>query len=81
MCSKVISIVTLFRQRMVRMSMKMTKEEFMGGLDYDYLCTEECLLKDIMEVRQYLQDKFPGLAEKVFKTEYLGEWKDDDGRD
>nr|DAT84739.1 MAG TPA: hypothetical protein [Caudoviricetes sp.] len=63
------------------MSMKMTKEEFMGGLDYDYLCTEECRLKDIMEVRQYLQDKFPGLAEKVFKTEYLGEWKDDDGRD
>lgn len=41
------------------MSMKMTKEEFMGGLDYDYLCTEECRLKDIMEVRQYLQDKFP----------------------
>lgn len=32
-------------------------------------------------LRQYLQDKFPGLAEKVFKTEYLGEWKDDNGRD
>lgn len=63
--------------------MKMTKEEFMGGLDYDYQCTEECSLEDIMEVRRYLQDKFPGLAEEVFKAEYLGKWKedDDDGRD
>lgn len=63
------------------MSMKMTKEEFMGCLDYDYQCAEECSLEDIMEMRQYLQDKFPWLAEKVFKTEYLGKWKDDDGRD
>lgn len=62
--------------------MKMTKEEFVGGLDYDSSLTEECDLEYIMEVRQYLQDKFPGLAEKVFKTEYLGKWKDDDdGRD
>lgn len=38
-------------------------------------------VKKLFCLRQYLQDKFPGLAEKVFKTEYLGEWKNDDGRD
>ena len=34
--------------------MKVTKEEFMGGLDCDYQSTEECNLEYIMEVRQYL---------------------------
>lgn len=61
--------------------MKVTKEWLMGGLDYDSSPIEECSLEDIMEMQRYLQDKFPGLAEKLFKTEYLGEWNDDDGRD
>lgn len=71
------------------MSMKVTKEEFLGGLDYDTTHTEEC---DVLaaEIRQYLLKKYAELTGKcdednlkvdMFKVEYLGEWKDDDGRE
>lgn len=58
------------------MSMKVTKEEFLGVKHFNQWA-EACDLQLEKDVRQYLLEKHP----ELFKVEYLGEWKDDDGRE
>lgn len=55
------------------MSMKVTKEEFLGVKNWTG--THDLQLEE--DVRQFFLEKHP----ELFKVEYLGEWKDDDGRD
>ena len=68
------------------MSMKVTKEEFLGVKHWTG--TRDLQLEE--DVRQYLLKKYAELTGKcdensvkvdMFKVEYLGEWKDDDGRE
>lgn len=59
------------------MSMKVTKEEFLGVKNWTG--THDLQLEE--DVRQYLLEKHPELVGDMFKTEYLGKWKDDDGRE
>lgn len=68
------------------MSMKVTKEEFLGVKNW--IGTHDLQLEE--DVRQYLLKKYAELTGKcdedsvkvdMFKVEYLGEWKDDDGRE
>lgn len=58
------------------MSMKVTKEEFLGVKHFNQW-TEACDLQLEEDMRQYLLEKHP----ELFKVEYLGKWKDDDGRE
>lgn len=60
--------------------MKVAKEEFLGVKNFNQLA-EACDLQLEEDVRQYLLEKHPELIDDMFKIEYLGKWKDDDGRD
>ena len=71
------------------MSMKVIKEEFLGVKHFNQWA-EACDLQLEEDVRQYLLKKYAELTGKcdedsvkvdMFKVEYLGKWKDDDGRE
>lgn len=62
------------------MSMKVTKEEFLGVKHFNQWA-EACDLQFEEDVCQYLLEKHPELIDDMFKVIYLGKWKDDDGRE
>lgn len=63
------------------MSMRVSKEEFLGGPKRFNQWVEAYNLQLEKDIHQFLLEKHPELIDEMFKTEYLGKWKDDDGRD